>query len=750
MSSLSYAETVSNGIIKQLKEGTAPWIKPWEPGESFKPYNAATGNEYKGLNALWLMSVAEAKGYTDNRWMTFKQSNSQDAQVSKGEKSTTIQYWKWTQEQTKLSDDGKPLRDEEGNLLKIAVPLEQPKVFYAKVFNAEQISGLEPALPKRLLSEPERHEQAEKLLTDSGANILYRSGNRAFYQPSTDRITMPERAQFKSPDAFYATAYHEVGHWTGHESRLNRDLAHPFGSEGYAKEELRAEIASLMVGDQLQIGHDPGQHVAYINSWIKAIENDHREIFRAASDAEKIQGYVLGLGQQQDAVQEALQEQEPETVISIQMPTIQAERESEMNTSNERVYLAVPYVEKEEAKALGARWDKAEQSWFAPPGTDLTPLEPWIPKPSEHVSITAGPEPREAFAAALAESGLMLGGLPTMDGQIHRVKVQGDGQGERSGSYVGHMNGRPAGYIQNFKTGEKRNWKLGVTVALSAVERARMAAEAAQKRQDRANAIEHTHLETAKVVEAHWQGGTPADNHPYLEAKGVSAHGLKVDTIGTIRLPQDDPEGQRFSAPGNLLVPVQDIDGKLWGVQSIDEHGRKSLPRGCKKQGGHHVMGELDKHDQVLFAEGYATAATLHEVTGLPVVMTFDSGNMKPVAEAYREKYPSKTLILAGDDDRFNAMGINVGREKAQEAAESVGGYTLLPPFQKNDSGSDWNDFQKLYGVSETQRNLQSALRVIDVKQKAQVRMAEKADQLRKEQLPERESVKEMAVSLSR
>src|SRR6478609_514795 len=224
MSSLSYAEDFSNGIIKQLKEGTAPWIKPWEPGESFKPYNASTGNEYKGLNALWLMSVAEAKGYGDNRWMTFKQASGQDAHVNKGEKSTTIQYWKWTQEQNKLGEDGKPLRDEEGNLVKIAVPLEQPKVFYAKVFNAEQISGLEPALPKTLLSEPERHEQAEKLLSASGANILYRSGSRAFYQPSTDRITMPERPQFKSPDAFYATAFHEVGHWTGHESRLNRDL----------------------------------------------------------------------------------------------------------------------------------------------------------------------------------------------------------------------------------------------------------------------------------------------------------------------------------------------------------------------------------------------------------------------------------------------------------------------------------------------------------------------------------------------
>jgi phage/plasmid primase-like uncharacterized protein len=122
-----------------------------------------------------------------------------------------------------------------------------------------------------------------------------------------------------------------------------------------------------------------------------------------------------------------------------------------------------------------------------------------------------------------------------------------------------------------------------------------------------------------------------------------------------------------------------------------------------------------------------------------PVVVTFDSGNMKPVAEVYREKYPSKTLILAGDDDRFNSMGVNVGREKAQEAAELVGGYTLLPPFKKTDSGSDWNDFQKIYGESETQNQLQSVLRLIDIKHKTHLRIAEKAAEPDKDRKPNRE-----------
>ncbi len=373
-----YIDIVANSIIKQLKEGTAPWIKPWEPGEHFRPYNAATGKDYKGVNALWLMNVANAYGYGDTRWMTFKQAENLDAKVNKGEKSTCVQYWKWTEETPQFDESGKPILGENGNPVKSTVALPQPRVFYANVFNAEQISGLAKAETKTLLTPFERHEQAEKVLSDSDAKIIYQQGNRAFYRPSTDSITLPEREQFKSPDNFYATALHELGHWTGHENRLNRDLAHPFGSEGYAKEELRAEIASLMLGEKLEIGHDPSQHAAYIDSWIRALEKDHREIFRAASDAEKIMTFVMERGQQQ----ELDQVQAIEPGVLIQMPALQTAAASSTNTSTERVYLAVPYIEKNTAKTMGARWDSAEKSWYAPPGTNLTTLESWITVPS--------------------------------------------------------------------------------------------------------------------------------------------------------------------------------------------------------------------------------------------------------------------------------------------------------------------------------------------------------------------------------
>lgn len=301
-----FHETVAEKLIEQLREGTAPWQKPWEPGEAGAnmPINPTTGKRYKGINALQLMS----EGREDQRWMTYKQAAAVDAQVRKGEKGTPIQYWKFTEDQNKTDAAGKPILDAKGQPVKETVKLERPRVFFATVFNAEQIDGL-PAPEPRKAQTWNAVERAEQILQASGAVIRNGEHDRAFYRPATDSIHLPDKASFPSADNYYATALHELGHWTGHESRLGRDLVHPFGSEGYAKEELRAEIASMILGDELGIGHDPEQHAAYVGSWIKALEDDSLEIFRAAADAEKIQDYVLGLEQKQVQEQAAAQTQ---------------------------------------------------------------------------------------------------------------------------------------------------------------------------------------------------------------------------------------------------------------------------------------------------------------------------------------------------------------------------------------------------------------------------------------------------------
>lgn len=299
-----FHEVVAERLIEQLKQGTAPWQMPWKAGDGggMMPFNPTTGNRYKGINAIHLLS----QGREDQRWLTFNQAKAAGAQVRKGEKSTSIQYWKFEEEQAKRDENNKPVLDGNGDPVKVRVRLERPKMFMANVFNAEQIDGL-PTYQKPVQTW-NALERAETILQASGADIRH-GGDQAYYRPSTDNIQLPDKAQFPSAENYYATALHELGHWTGHGSRLDRDLSHPFGSEGYAKEELRAEIASMILGDELGIGHDPEKHVSYVASWIKALQNDPMEIFRAASDAEKIQTFVLGLEQQQIQTQGQSQQQ---------------------------------------------------------------------------------------------------------------------------------------------------------------------------------------------------------------------------------------------------------------------------------------------------------------------------------------------------------------------------------------------------------------------------------------------------------
>lgn len=371
----AFHEQVAENLIEQLKQRTAPWQKPWKPGDPLLtlPHNPTTGKRYRGINTLNLMS----RPYTDPRWLTFKQAVSIGAQVRKGEQGTQVQYWKFTEDRTQKDANGNIVADSEGQQIKEQVKLERPRAFYATVFNGDQIDNL----PQLEIKTPDWNpiDRAEEILQASNAVIKHGESDRAFYRPTTDSIHLPHKHQFPTPDRYYATALHELGHWSGHELRLNRDLSHPFGSEGYAKEELRAEIASLILGSELGIGHDSGQHASYVSSWIKVLEQDPKEIFRAAADAEKIQDYVLSLSRTQEVVPE--QDSLNQPIMLAQSLGINAEQnlkskanEMDKNPSSElesklshqeihknhdvvtRQYLVVPFKEKDQAKAAGANW----------------------------------------------------------------------------------------------------------------------------------------------------------------------------------------------------------------------------------------------------------------------------------------------------------------------------------------------------------------------------------------------------------
>lgn len=287
-----HARTVATLLIEQIENGMAPWQKPWEDSRISLPTNASTGKAYRGSNLLYLWDVGIHEGYTDPRWMTFNQARDLNASVNKNEHGRKIMYAVTHYEINKKNANGRPVIGADGQPEKVYVEYDSPRMKYYTVFNAQQMTGL---APRELTIEHvwDQHERCEDLLRKSGAKI-YHAGNRAYYTPVLDSITLPPKSQFPAADRYYATALHELGHWTGHPSRLDREMSGGFGSESYAREELRAEISSLMVGAELDLGHDPGQHTAYVAHWLRILRDDSKEILRACADASKIQEHILG------------------------------------------------------------------------------------------------------------------------------------------------------------------------------------------------------------------------------------------------------------------------------------------------------------------------------------------------------------------------------------------------------------------------------------------------------------------------
>lgn len=274
-------EAQAKVLIDLMKEGKPflPVLKPGHPSTiNGMPYNPITGRAYRGGNRVLLYLEGLAKGYSDNRWMTYRAAASIGAQVRKGEKSVALRALIYPEHK---QDKGAEADPERG----------RAKTIPFWVFNAEQIDGL-PSPPQRPETTPaQRMEKCEALLSASGARIVYGS-NQPYYSPGTDTIHLPDFERFVSTDAAYAVAMHELGHWTGHSSRLDRDLSGRFGSESYAKEEVIVETASHIIGVELGIGHDPSQHAAYIKHWLTIARQDPSFLYTAAGAAEKICDFV--------------------------------------------------------------------------------------------------------------------------------------------------------------------------------------------------------------------------------------------------------------------------------------------------------------------------------------------------------------------------------------------------------------------------------------------------------------------------
>ena len=1006
-----FYQEVADHLSQQLQAGTAPWQQPWAPGELELPYNPASGHAFKGINAINLL----AQGHDDPRWLTAKQADKMDVHLREGEDSVTVQFWKFEERRPQLDEQGQVMRDEQGKRIMETVKLERPEVFYAAVFNAAQFENM----PERELRslDPERHERAETILAHTAAQVLEAPGAQAGYEPEVDAIHLPPRDLIDEPDTYYRHALREVARASGHESRLDREMQAPLGSEADAKEALRSQLASLMIGGQLGIGHDPGEPGVYTHRWTQMLEQAPEELFHAATDAQQMTGYVMGLEAEPEVVQarsvapEGLASPEqareallallpdvkmpdrfrvsgdlhlaeasdvvittdhksaaivaqdagipavasatiaslPETVQAVQavfpekqvyvlnnfMPTHEeaisaaleldhtkgitpafsdAEREAgarhihdfyqlrddpaqavadcihrgmEAERGTERVaepaaepperapeaavtqredrdredqalrdrvealtgsreaalylpvgvprpqemlitvdpedakvvaqskpvgvvaayaderlpavaqavrelypeqalvilghfgqestveyeleaaqragteqiyypklsaeqvdagythlhhyaqcvddpqtavretiegaldgrrqgeglaadqapaaevstaktYLHVPYEERQEARKLGAWWDTQARSWYAPPGKDLAAFEKWR-EPQEPPK--AIPDPHIAFGQAIRDMGLVLDGQPIMDGQTHKLDVEGTQPGSHKGEYIGYLDGRPAGRIFNFRTNESKNWKAEHYQPLSPEQKAEIMAQTEAKREQYQQERQEGFDRAAKDCQRIWRDCEPIQRdevHPYLAAKGIGAHGVKAA-----------PES------GRLVVPLRNADDVIKSLQFVDKES-KQFQKGAQTKGHFHVIGQRPPGDPILIAEGYSTAASIHEATGRAVVCAFNAGNLKPVAEVLREREPGVEMVICADNDHHLGQGsANIGLTKAQEAAQAVGGKVFYPQFTKEEleqgqQFKDFNDLHRSRGLETVRRQVES------------------------------------------
>ncbi len=258
--------------------------------------NAATKREYRGVDVLMLCAAAEITGYQDGRWATFKQWQQIGAQVRRGEKGTPIFFYKEVPRRGASGADGPISGQFEGAAA--AEATGAGTYLLAKtstVLNAAQVEGDRPPLRPELPGLAVRLESAERFVAATGAVIVH-GGDRAFYQPAEDRIQLPPPEQFRSSEGYYATALHELTHWSGHKSRLDRDLSGRFGTAAYAAEELVAEIGAAFLCVKAGVTAEPREdHAHYLKNWIAVLKADNRAIFTAASAAQKAADYLVGL-----------------------------------------------------------------------------------------------------------------------------------------------------------------------------------------------------------------------------------------------------------------------------------------------------------------------------------------------------------------------------------------------------------------------------------------------------------------------
>ena len=275
-------EVVNSRIMELLESGTVPWRKTWNVGSNM-PKNIISKKEYRGVN-VFLLACSE---FSSPYWMTFKQCVDKGGHVIKGSKSSPVIFWKWLdRKDTEAADTD-------------AVSGKIPMLRFYNVFNLEQTEGIEPPATTETINTFTPIERAEQIIASMPLRpeIKY-GGNRASYSPVLDYVRLPVQSSFAIPEEYYSTAFHELSHATGHESRVGRKGVTEtsyFGSHEYSKEELVAEMGAAFLCGHAGIENTLENSAAYLAGWLKALKNDKTLLIHAAALAQKASDYILNI-----------------------------------------------------------------------------------------------------------------------------------------------------------------------------------------------------------------------------------------------------------------------------------------------------------------------------------------------------------------------------------------------------------------------------------------------------------------------
>jgi antirestriction protein ArdC len=278
----SVYDIITERICAQLEKGVVPWHKPWRGGDLGSPRNFKSGQAYRGIN-VFLLSCAP---YSSPYWLTYRQAVERGGMVKKGEHGFPVVFWKWLERIEK---------DEQGREHTRHLPLLR----YYTVFNVEQCDDIETPVPASVTSDFQPIEHCDAVVAGMPqAPAITHNDGRAFYRPSTDAVSIPRPQLFTDPAEYYGTLFHELGHASGHASRLDRPgitESHYFGDCDYSKEELVAEMASAFLCGHCGIESTTlDNSAAYIGGWLKKLRDDRRLVVTAGAQAQKAADFILG------------------------------------------------------------------------------------------------------------------------------------------------------------------------------------------------------------------------------------------------------------------------------------------------------------------------------------------------------------------------------------------------------------------------------------------------------------------------